>query len=61
MTITANQLKLKVVSGKIVYTAWAVEVGDTEPKWSLEGVFPSLSTRAAICLSYAGCYCISRF
>jgi hypothetical protein len=28
MTITATQLKLKVVSGKIAYTAWAVEVGD---------------------------------
>ena len=28
MTITATQLKLRVVSGKIVYTAWAVEVGD---------------------------------
>jgi hypothetical protein len=28
MTITATQLKLRVVSGRIVCTAWAVEVGD---------------------------------
>jgi len=28
MTITATQLQLKVLSGTIVCTAWAVEVGD---------------------------------
>jgi hypothetical protein len=28
MTIIATQLKLKLLSGKIAYTAWAVEVGD---------------------------------